>query len=365
MVPLRDGATDGRAHVALLTEIPAPYRIPLFNALAERVDLRVLFLRERHSGHLYDLHRGEMAFEWRVLPGVEFTVRSHWFVLNTAIGGRVRHADAVVLGGWNQPAFWEALAWCNLLRLPVLLWVESTVNDNRSGRHEGLKRLLLRRASGFIVPGTASCEYLQALGIATDRITVAPNAVDTSIFGKAARDRTHGPCRVIVVARLSREKGVDILLRAVEGLPVEVLVAGSGPEEKTLRELAGPNVTFLGNVERDQLPQLYADADIAVVPSRSDTWGMVLNEAALAGLPLIASSIVGGARDLIEDGVNGFCVPPENPGALREALQRLVEDEGFRRSAGARSREISARFTPRAWADAVTAAVEDTQRSRR
>ena len=357
MVPLRDRAAHRVTRVALLTEIPAPYRIPLFNALAERVDLRVLFLRKRHEGHLYDLHPEEMNFDWRVVPGVDVTVRKHWLVLNASVARRLGRADAVILGGWNQPAFWEAMAWCLVRRVPLVIWAESTALDERSGRHEPLKRLLLRSATGFIVPGTASREYLERLGVPAGRITVAPNAVDAAIFGSAARTRTNGPCRIIAVARLSPEKGLDVLIRAAAGLPAEVVVAGSGPEEDRLRELAGPNVTFLGNVERDALPQLYADADIAVVPSRSDTWGMTLNEAALAGLPLVASTVVGGSRDLIEEGVNGFRVRPDDPDALRQTLHRLVENEALRRAAGARSRVIAARFTPEAWAEAVSGAV--------
>jgi phosphatidylinositol alpha 1,6-mannosyltransferase len=241
--------------------------------------------------------------------------------------------------------------------VPAILWVESTGRDLRSGRLEAVKRRLLGAVDGFVVPGTAAFDYLQSLGVSAERIAVAPNAVDTDIFGNARRTRTSGPVRVIAVARLSPEKGVDVLLRATANLPVEVVIAGGGPEESRLRDLAGPNVTFLGNVERDALPALYADADIAVVPSRSDTWGMALNEAALAGLPLVASSVAGGSLDLIEDGVNGMRVPPGDAEALRAAIVRLAEDEPFRRAAGQRSREIAARFTPDAWADAVVAAV--------
>lgn len=343
--------------VALLTEIPAPYRIPLFNALAARVDLRVVFLRERNPDRPFRLHREELRFDWRVLPGTDVTVGGRWVVLNRGVVRELRTADALIVGGWNQPAFWAALAWSAVRRVPALLWVESTLGDARSGRLEPMKRRLLRAAAGFVVPGTAARDYLRNLGIAADRITVAGNAVDPAIFGAATRTRSDGPCRVVTVARLSPEKGVDVLVRAAEGLDAEVVVAGSGPEEGRLRALAGPNVTFLGNVERDDLPELYANADVAVVPSRSDTWGMALNEAALAGLPLVASSVVGGSLDLVEEGVNGFRVPPDDPAALREALRRLVEDETFRRSAGARSREIVARFTPERWADAVEASI--------
>ena len=357
MVPVREGAAQSLTRVALLTEIPAPYRIPLFNALAERVDLRVLFLRERNPDRPYDLHREELRFDWKVVPGVDFTIRKHWVVLNRSVRRAIADADVVVLGGWNQPAFFEALASSRLRWLPTILWSESTGEDERSGRLEPFKRLVLRSIDGFVVPGIAARDYLRSLGVAEARITTAPNAVDSSIFGAGRRTRTDGTCRVLAVARLAPEKGLDVLVEAAAGLPVEIVIAGTGPEDARLRELAGPNVTFLGYVDRDELPALYADADVAVAPSRSDPWGMVLNEAALAGLPLVSTTAVGGAHDLVEEGVNGFLVPPGDVDALRASILRLAEDEDLRRRAGARSLEIAARFTPDAWADAVAAVV--------
>jgi glycosyltransferase involved in cell wall biosynthesis len=353
MVSLREGAAPAVTRLVLLTEIPAPYRIPLFNALANRTDLRVLFLRDRNPERPYRLHADELRFAWDVLPGFDVTVRGRWVVMNAGVRRRLRGADAVVLGGWNQLAFWEAFAWCRLRRVPVFLWSESTSSDRRTGRHEWAKRLLLRAADLFVVPGSASRAYLESLGVEPERIRVAPNAVDAAIFGTGTRARANGPCRILAVGRLAPEKGFDVLLQAAADLPAEVVVAGAGPEETRLRRIAGAKVTLLGNVERDDLPSLYADADIAVAPSRSEPWGMVLNEAALAGLPLVSTTAVGAAWDLIEEGVNGFRVEPDNPAALREALTRLVEDAEFRKAAGARSREIALRFTPEAWAEAV------------
>lgn len=313
----------------------------------------MLFLRGRNPERPYDLHRDELLFDWKVVPGVDFTLRKHWVVLNRSVRRAIADAEAVIVGGWNQPAFLEALASSRMRRVPTILWSESTGRDQRSGRHEQFKRVLLRTFDGFVVPGTAARDYLTSLGVPASRITTAPNAVDPAIFGLGSRTRTAGPTRVIAVARLSTEKGIDVLLEATAGLPVEVVIAGAGPEEAHLRALAGPNVTFLGNVGRDALPELYACADIAVVPSRSDTWGMALNEAALAGLPLVSTTAAGGAHDLIEEGVNGFLVPPGNAAALRASILRLADDDELRRRAGARSREIASRFTPQGWADAV------------
>ena len=355
MVPVRDGTAPSLIRVALLTEIPAPYRIPLFNALAARVDLRVMFLSDRHPDRPYELHPDEISFRWEIVPGTNFTIRKHWVVLNRSVRRPLRGAEVVVVGGWNQPAFLEALMWSRAFRVPTILWSESTDRDHRSGRHELLKRLLVPRIDGFLVPGTAARDYLRHLGVPEQRITIAPNAVDPTIFGGHPRTRSDGICRVIAVARLSPEKGLDVLVRAVADLPLELVIAGTGPEEGRLRELAGPNVTFLGNIARDELPSLYANADVAVVPSRSDTWGMVLNEAALAGLPIVATEAAGAAYDVLEHDGNGFRVPPDDVAALRIAVLRLVESPDLRRRFGERSRELALRFTPEAWASATAA----------
>jgi glycosyltransferase involved in cell wall biosynthesis len=344
--------------LTLVTEIPAPYRIPLFNALAKRLQLQVVFLRDSNPERPYEGHLDERRFDWRTLRGAELTLRGRWVVVNRGLLRRLRGSDVVVVGGWNQPAFWEAAAWCKLRRIPLVVWVESTSADDRSGRLEPAKRRLLHGVERFIVPGEASRAYLDALGVPAAAISVAPNAVDPEIFSSGRRTRDDGRVRIVSVGRLSPEKGLDVLVEAVRGLPVELEIAGTGPEEERLRALAGENVTFLGWVARDALPDLYANADVAALPSRSDPWGMILNEAAAAGLPLVSTTAAGAAHELIEDGVNGFRVPPGDPAALRDALRRLADDAGLRRAAGERSRAIAERFTPDAWADAVGDAVE-------
>lgn len=345
--------------LALLTEIPAPFRIPLFNALAQRLELRVVFLRRRQPSRSYRLREEEMRFEWRVLPGVNLGGSSRWVVVNAGVARGVRGADAVLVGGWNQPAFWQALALASMRRKPVLVWVESTLRDARPGFAERAKRVFARRAAGFVVPGRAAEEYVRSL-VPEAQVVVAPNAVDAELFASRVPDRERlrlelGLERlcVLYVGRLAPEKGVDVLLEAARGLDAEVVLAGTGPEEARLRSVAHPNVRFLGRLDRDALPAWYAAADVLCLPSRSDPWGMPLNEGAAAGLPLVATEAVGAAWDLIEDGRNGFRVPVGDAGALGEALRRVLGDETFRRVAGARSRELVTRFTPEAWAEAV------------
>lgn len=350
-----------RPRVVLLTEIPAPYRIPLFNALAERVDLLVLFLAERNPDRPYRLHEDEIRFAWEALPGRALTVGGRWLVLNHGVARRVRGADVVLLGGWNQPAFWTALTWARAARRPAVAWVESTLRDSRP---TAAKRLLARACASFVVPGSAAGQLVRSL-VPAARIAVAPNAVDGALFASRVPEREQlraelgiDGCCFLYVGRLAPEKGVDVLLSALGGIDGELVIAGSGPEEEHLRALAPSRTRFLGYLDRDELPAWYAAADALVLPSRSEPWGFPLNEGAAAGLPLVATDAVGAATELIEDGVNGFRVPAGDVNALRNALRQLAEDMAFRRAAGARSRALAAPFTPDAWADAVAHLVQ-------
>jgi glycosyltransferase involved in cell wall biosynthesis len=196
--------------------------------------------------------------------------------------------------------------------------------------------------------------------LGAQRVAVAPNAVDLGVFGRRTERRAElraklGLDRVtfLCVSRLSPEKGVDVLVRAFDGVPGELALVGDGPDREWIVSLAGPSVRLLGRIERDELVDWYAAADAFVMPSRSETWGMSMTEAAAAGLPLVASEAPGAGYDLIEEGVNGFRVPVEDVEALRRALTRVATDEAFRERARPRTLELARGHTPEAWAAAV------------
>lgn len=358
--------------LSLLTEIPAPFRLPLFNALAAQpgVELEVVFLAERDPRRTYyPVYRDEFRFDARFLRGWSLRRGRHWLVLSwgTLCVLRRFRPDVVVIGGWNQPAVWQGALYARARRRPLVTWVESTLRDARIGSPatEALKRAVVRASSAFLVPGRAAADYVASLGAPPEDVVVAPNAIDLDIFGRRvaeARRRREdlrrelglGACTVLYVGRLDHEKGLDVLFRAMADVPAELVVIGSGSQEAVLRSLAPPGrVRFLGSLDRDALVPWYAAADVFVLPSRSEPWGMVLNEAAAAGLPIVASTAAGAAYDLVEDGGNGFRVPPDDPGSLAAALRRLVDDNELRVRAGARSLELVAAYTPDAWASAV------------
>lgn len=345
----------------VLTEIPAPFRIPGFNALAAapEIELCVVVIAEHDPRRSYRVKPSQFAFAYHVLPGRSLRPRGRWLVLNAGLSRILRRVkpDAILIGGWNQPAFWQALLIAKLRGIPTALWVESTARDARSahGAAATVRRAALALASSFVVPGRASASYLEGLGVDPASITVAPNAIEPGIVtGEAHLSRPASECVFLYVGRLEHEKGPDVLVQAMHDVPGRLVVVGDGSMRKEL-ERAAPTerVTFAGHAHRQDLARWYADADVFVLPSRSDVWGMVLNEAAAAGLPLVASEVAGAAYDLIEPGRNGLLVPADDPAALAEALRQAGARPGWRSAAGQRSRELAQQFTPEAWANSV------------
>ena len=363
--------------LTLLTEIPAPYRIPIFNALAVRddIELEVLYLAKQHPARPYHLHEEEIMFSWRILHGVHVTRGNRWLVVNAGVIGAVRRSrpDVLVLGGWNQPAFWQALAFAKAAGRTPIAWVESTLRDERSnsGPLESAKRMFLRASAGCLVPGRAAVDYVAALGVPRSRIGVAPNAVDLEVFGARAaglrRERAElrtrlgisGRC-IFSAGRLDPEKGIDDAICALSGLPhdVELVIAGVGREEERLRTLAvhiAPGrVRFLGFLPRDEIVPWLVAADAFVLPSRSEQWGMGINEAVAAGVPVVASDAAGAAYELIEEGANGAVVVASDADALTRALEQVLGEPSFAQTAAARAAELTAEHAPESWAAAVS-----------
>jgi 1,2-diacylglycerol 3-alpha-glucosyltransferase len=372
--------------LVIVTEIIAPYRIPVFNALAQtqKVDLRVIFLAESDPGlRQWRVYKEEIEFEYEVLSARRWRLGRHNILMNRGIFAALNRAmpDLVLSGGYNYLASWQAAGWARVHRVPLLLWSESTALDQRRGHRlvEFLKSRFLNLCSAFVVPGKSSLEYLQHLGIREQRIFTAPNAVDAARFGAAAgkvrgsepevRARHGLPLRYFLyVGRLVRAKGIFDLLDAYAQLSYEMRVqfglvfVGDGADRDELMQRASRIVSgaiqFAGFAHREELPDFYALAHALVFPTYSDTWGMVVNEAMLSGLPVIATNVAGCVADLVRDGWNGFVVSPGDVSQLASAMTRLANDFTLRTEMGSKSRQRVEAYSPQAWAEGLINALE-------
>ncbi len=374
-----------RRRLVVLTEIIAPYRIPVFNALAQRedIDLHVIFLAESDP-KLRDwlVYKDEIHFSYQVLPSWRRKFAGHNLLLNRRLKEGLQRAapDAILCGGYNYLASWQAMRWARRRRVPFILWVESTERDTRSRNRviEFLKRRFIRRCSAFVVPGKSSLRYVMNYGVLESDVFTAPNAVDTELFAQragAVRQEAEGhrqalqlpPRFFLFVGRLVREKGVFDLLEAYGKLTpelrtlVSLVLVGEGiaREEVTRRalQIAPGQVRCAGFVQRDQLAGYYALAEIFVFPSHSDPWGLVVNEAMACGLPVIASDAAGCVADLMDDNWNGRVVRRRDVLQLASAMEALGRDPDGRTRMGNHSRERILSYSPQACAAGIAQAV--------
>lgn len=169
-------------------------------------------------------------------------------------------------------------------------------------------------------------------------IEVIPNGIDTEQFSPPERRHPRSPVRLITVARLLERKGIQTILEACcqpTVLPVELQIVGTGPYETTLRRMVdffglSERVKFLGFIPNEELPNYYRRSDIFVLPSETESFGLVFAEAMSCGLPIAASN-VGGIPETVRDGVDGLLCPPGDPWRLRENIVRLIESVDTRR----------------------------------
>jgi glycosyltransferase involved in cell wall biosynthesis len=370
--------------VVILTEIISPYRIPVFNALAKHkgIDLKVIFLSETDPAlRQWRVYKEEIRFSYEVLPSWRCRIGGLHFLLNARLSASLKKLspEAIVCGGYNYVASWQALLWARRRGVSFVLWSESNAQDAR-GQHRLVQFLKLRfrmRCDGFVVPGKSAFAYLRLLGAPTERIFTAPNAVDNSLFAiqagrvqrqpAAFREKLSLPERFLLfVGRLVPEKGIFDLLEAYakleSGLRSEVglVFAGDGVSREELvqraKAISRGTVCFPGFAQREDLAGLYALAEALVLPTHSDPWGLVVNEAMACGLPIIVTTVAGCSSDLVEDGWNGYVVPPRDPEKLSIAIHSLVGQPELRQKMSARSLERIRHYSPEACADGLAAA---------
>ncbi len=370
----------------IITEIIAPYRIPVFNALALRreIGLHVIFLSENDPTlRQWQVYKDEIKFQYEVLPSWRRRLGKYNVLINRGMLSALNRIqpDAVLCGGYNYLASWEAAYWARTHRIPLLLWSESTALDQRR-RHllvEFMKAGFLGLCRAFVVPGKSSLQYLKDLGIAKERVFTAPNAVDTDLFSSLAEEARRCDTQVRVrhslplryflyVGRLVRVKGVFELLEAYAQLSAQIrsevglVFVGDGVDRAELMEYASRvapgTIQFPGFVHRERLPEFYALADAFIFPTLSDPWGLVVNEAMSCGLPVILTNVAGCMPDLVQDRWNGYVVKPADPSQLAAAMLRLASDSGLRREMGARSRERIEANSPQQWTEGLVKAMK-------
>ena len=345
--------------VAVVTNIPRPYRTALFGTLKQQMAAQDLRLRVLYtSDPRRHVRRGSPAAtvndpEVEVfVPGLDLRLAyDHVLPIPTGLGAALGRLDpaCVVMGGFGPSALLTA-RWCRRNHVPYAVWWGGWPgNEGEIGRlRESVRRRVVRRSAAFITYGTAAADYLATLGAPRERIFCAWNTVDLEgIAAAAAAAAARRPelaakyglaaKNLLFVGSLIGRKGVRELTEAALSVDSPhadwaLHYTGGGPLARELlaaTQAAGKagNFRFHGLRPARDVVELLGLADGFFLPTREDAWGLVINEAMACGVPVVVSPLAGATRDLVEDGVTGYVVHPDDIRGMAALMVQMVSDD--------------------------------------
>lgn len=361
-------ATKRPIRCAVITNVPAPYRLPTWDLLAAsgHVELHMVYCAGAHIDPSQDGRSSR--YQVHFLKGryeIHDTRFSHadpgvWRLLNSI------QPDVVVTSGFI-PTFLFAFAWAVMHRVPHVTMTDGTLESERSlsWKHRLVRRFVFSFTKSFVGACQGSTDLYLSYGLPRERVHVSALCTDNSRFASVEVPRTQdllfcgrfiaskNPLMAIRVAHLAAQRlGRRLVLRFV----------GKGDMEPAMRQMAQEvsewvDVSFAGYLSQAELPLEYAASRVFLFPTSFDCWGVVANEACATGVPCVVSPHTGVAGELIVDGVNGFVCPLETSVWVERCVE-LLSDDVLWTSMSVAARRAVGRYTYDAAARGVSAAVE-------
>ena len=346
-----------RPAVLLLTNTPAPYRLPVFTALAEAVDLTVLYCEPNQPDRLWPREANETAVSSHFLPQRSISLPGLALTVNPGLSQRLRQTPFdLIVAGENFSHFPAVIAANRIARQqnkPFILWSEAIDTAYASGHWVSnlYRRWLYGRTDTFLAYSQAARQFLLRRGATQEKIVRGYQVVPEEQLLPPKQSKAElgmaGKQVVLYVGYFNARKGLSTLLRAFQQIAQtddRLVLVGDGPDKSILQEMTASDgrILFPGYLEAAQKSSWYAAADLFVLPTLHDPWGLVVNEAMAFALPVITTQAAGCA-ELIQG--NGRIVPPDDVSALAAALKALLCDPGQRATMGQRSRELIVPYT--------------------
>jgi 1,2-diacylglycerol 3-alpha-glucosyltransferase len=358
------------------------YHLARLNALGARHPTLGIEIAARSGTYDWRPMEVETRFERRTLFDVKDSSELSTTQIDRAIAAELDRfcPDVVLVPGWTSRGALSMLRWSLRRRIPAVVMSESTRQDRiRSVWREALKRRVVASFSAGLVGGDPQKDYLVELGMERERIALGYDVVDNAHFSEAAKAvRTNSqrlrndlglPERYFLAsARFIPIKNLLGLMEAFgrfrhlrPASQTRLVLLGDGPERAVLeakRAELGLDEAILmpGFKQYDQLPIYYSLADGFVHVSRKEPWGLVVNEAMAAGLPVMVSKACGCASNLVKDGENGYLVDHDDLDEIADRLARVDDDPALRMYMAERSSAIIAEWRPERFAAGATEA---------
>lgn len=331
--------------VLIFTNIPSPYRVDFFNELGKHLNLTVVFEAKTARGLRFNWNLDKISSFKAVFlkDGDMYEKKINWKVLKYIDKDKY---DYIIVTNYSYLTEMVALLYLKIHRIPYFLEIDGGIIKQENTLKKLFKRFLIKNATGYFSPSRVSDEYLKYYGANKKNIYRYPftSLNNQDILAKPISKYEKESLRselgikekkvVLAVGRFIYIKGFDVLLKASIELEQEVaivFVGGVPPKEyidiKEKHNLQ--NIYFEGFKKKKELNKYYKVADVFVLPTRGDVWGLVINEAMGFGLPIITTEKCIAGLELIEDGVNGYIIPVNNHNILAETINELLYSENL------------------------------------
>lgn len=349
--------------ILFATNVPSPYRVDFFNELGKYCDLTVCYERTSAS----DRDRKWMGGTPVSFEAVALNLKPYKEdrSFGNALASYIKNNkfDVVILTNYVSPATISAIIWCKRHHKPYYIEYDGGFNKKDRFFKFLLKKYLLCHASGHFTTCEEHKKYLLSIGITEEKIYKYPfSSISSDDLKKASalsntskkilRDTlsVSETKMVLSVGQFIYRKGFDILLKTAASLDkdIGIYIVGGQPTEEYLEmreSLSLTNVHFVGFKTKDELAMYYAAADLFVLPTREDIWGLVINEAMAYSLPIVSTDKCIAALELVEPGYNGYILPVGDEDKLADSIHFLLQDVARCQQCGRNSRNRIQSYT--------------------
>jgi glycosyltransferase involved in cell wall biosynthesis len=367
--------------LAIISTHPIQYNAPLFRLLHQRSNITVKVFytwSQSEKGTKFDPGFGkEIKWDIPLLEGYDYcfvnnisdTPGSHHYkgIDNPTLIQEIQKwdANAILVYGWNFKSHLKVIRFFKN-KVPVLFRGDSTLMNECFGIKQIARRLFLKYIYSNIdialYVGEANKKYFLAHGLKNNQLHFMPHAIDNKRFEQTKkledaamvfRNENNIPLEAILflyAGKLDENKNIFFLANTfgkLNNVKAHLLIVGNGKTESTLKRnfSINKNIHFVDFQNQQTMPLVYAVGDIFILPSKSETWGLCLNEAMAAGKAIVATHNCGASIDLIEDGKNGFVFGYNDEYKLIQILKYFIENKNIIKDFGTKSLEKVSLFS--------------------
>lgn len=315
--------------LVIVTNVAAFYKVNLFNLLSRKIRLKVIFISKKSKIRNDDFYNFNMKFDHAFINDKDFEERSPFKTLLGVMKeiSNIKY-NRMIYPGWEIKELFILSLLINKKKNSVV--IESSINEsNMHGVTGFLKKLYLNRMDSAYPAGFLQNKILESVGFkGRAYFTHGVGIINTQVrktIKKDTHDDVIQPLKYVYVGRLSDEKNLILLVNVFNELNLPLVIIGTGPQEEELKSLANGNVFFKGYVHNYELSHFLYECDVFILPSISEPWGLVIDEALAVGMPVILSNKVGCHRDLVNND-NGIVFDPYDAECLKSAIYRMEHE---------------------------------------